>query len=86
MQEIQIECTPVFEFIYDNYNEFKSKVDKIIFILEGSSGSSKTSSIIQFLTVYAQENSNKVIRCGRSKMTWCIDTIWSDWEKYLNNT
>lgn len=84
MREIEIECTPVFEFIYDNYNEYKDTVDKIIFVLEGSSGSSKTSSIIQFLTIYAQENRQKTIRCGRSKMTWTIDTIWTDWRNYLD--
>jgi len=61
---MNIEVTPVFEFIYDNYLEYKDKVDKIILY-------------------YAQKNRNKKIRCGRSKMTWTIDSIWSDWKEYL---
>ena len=77
---MKLQATEVFEFIYTNYRESHGKFDKIGFVLEGSSGSSKTTSIIQFLQLYSQSNRNKKITCGRSKMTWTIPSIWTDFQ------
>ena len=76
---MELKATSVFEFIYDNYKPNQKQV----FVLEGSSGSSKTFSIIQWLTLYSQQNEYKKITCGRSKMTWTIDTIWEEFITYL---
>ena len=76
-----LKVTPVFDFLHTNYNPKK----KQIFVLEGSSGSSKTHSIIQFLTYYSQiHQESKRVTCGRLKMTWTISSIWDDFVKYLN--
>ena len=77
---MKLQATEVFAFIHNNYRESHKKYDKIGFVLEGSSGSSKTTSIIQFLQLYSQSNRNKKITCGRSKMTWTIPSIWTDFQ------
>ena len=77
---MKLQATEVFGFIYNNYKESHHKFDKIGFVLEGSSGSSKTHSIVQFLQLYSQSNRNKKITCGRSKMTWTIPSIWTDFQ------
>ncbi len=77
---MKLKATEVFDFIYRNYKESYKIYDKVGFVLEGSSGSSKTFSIIQFLQIYAQRNKRKKILCGRSVMTWTITSIWKDFK------
>jgi len=81
---MRLQATEVFGFIYKNYIADYKSYDKLGFVLEGSSGSSKTHSIIQFLQIYAQTNSRKKITCGRSKMTWTIPSIWTDFKNLCN--
>ena len=81
MNNGELEATVVFNFIHSNYVPGR----KQIFVLEGSSGSSKTQSIIQFLNYYCQINDNvrKKITAARAKMTWVRDSIWNDTVDYL---
>lgn len=59
--------TPVLEFLLDRYMENVGKYDKIGFVLEGSSGSSKTYSILQFpVYLHAGERGEAHSRGGRS--------------------
>ena len=76
-----LEATPVFDFLHSNYKEGI----KQIFVLEGSSGSSKTMSTIQFWAWYAQVKEGKKVTCARAKMTWTISSIWEDVNTYLRS-
>ena len=80
---IDLKGTPVLKFLCEAYVKYKDEADKIVFVLEGSSGSSKTYSIMQFLSYYASINKKKKIIAGRGQMTWTIATIWQDWKDYI---
>lgn len=70
--------TPVLEFLLDRYMENAGKYDKIGFVLEGSSGSSKTYSILQFLYIYMQANVGKRIVGAAESRVRVVPTIWND--------
>lgn len=77
---MQLQVTEVFDFIHRNYIASFENYDKVGFVLEGSSGSSKTHSIIQFLQTYDSSVKDAKITCGRAKMTWTIPSIWEDFK------
>lgn len=76
-----MEVTKVFEFLYKNFN-FNHKLNdpKRTFVLEGSSGSSKTRSIIQTIIVYCQTNHGKKkrITIGRANYSTTMTLISAD--------
>lgn len=83
---IDINGTKVFEFIYKNFNfNYKREDPQKIFILEGSSGSSKTYSIIQTLILYCiqNKNRNKRIVIARAKYSWLKDAPMQDFINML---
>lgn len=80
-RNLEMQVTPVFDKIQANFNfDYKKDNPKKIFILEGSSGSSKTTSILQIIFVYCAQNINKrkKITCARAKYSWCKDSILKD--------
>ncbi len=83
---IDINGTRVFEYIYNNFNfNYKREDPQKIFILEGSSGSSKTTSIIQTLILYCIQNKgkNKRIVIARAKYSWLKDAPMQDFINML---
>lgn len=73
-----MKVTKVFKNMFENFNfDYKPEQPKRVFVLEGSSGSSKTTSIIQLLIMYCQNNNgkNKKITALRAKYSWVKDTI-----------
>lgn len=80
-RNLEMQVTPVFDKIQANFNfDYKKDNPKKIFILEGSSGSSKTTSILQIFFIYCAQNINKrkKITCARAKYSWCKDSILKD--------
>ncbi len=78
----EIETTEIFEFLHNNYVGTK---DKVIFALEGSSGSSKSWSIIDFVIDYCRIHAyeNKLLTIGRESYKDCFDTVIHDFIKRL---
>lgn len=84
--ELKINVTPVFTKIQSNFNfDYKKTDHKRIFVLEGSSGSSKTTSILQLFIAYCAMNKDKrkKITCARAKYSWCKDSILKDFIEML---
>lgn len=79
----KLKGTEVFGFLLESYKWAKPKYDKVGYVLEGSSGSSKTVSIIQFLLMYAQSNQGKLITACRAKMTWVTPSIWQNFNELV---
>lgn len=86
---LKVVVTPVFDRLQKKFNyDFKpTNIDtgfegdpKKIFVLEGSSGSSKTTSILQNFIAYCGKNvdKHKKITCARAKYSWCQDSILKD--------
>lgn len=78
---LDLKVTTVFEFLYKNFNiDYKQDDPQKIFILEGSSGSSKTTSIIQMLIIYCVQNKNKNKRIviSRAKYSWLKSSPMTD--------
>lgn len=76
-----IDGTPVLGFLLSAYESSKGVHDKIGFVLEGSSGSSKTWSIMQFLLIYSQSHSRKRITCAKSTQVSLRASIWRDFSE-----
>lgn len=80
-KENQMQGTKVLKFLTDNFNfDHKLNDPKRTFVLEGSSGSSKTRSIIQLLILYCQHNhnKNKKITIGRANYSTVMTLISED--------
>lgn len=78
---VNIDVSPVFDRLQAKFNfNYNPKDNKRIFILEGSSGSSKTTSILQIFIAYCSQNidKRKKITCARAKYSWCKDSILKD--------
>lgn len=78
----EIETTEIFEFMH---NEYVGSNKKILFALEGSSGSGKTWSIIDFVIDYCRIHAyeNKLLTIGRESYKDCFDTVIHDFIKRL---
>ena len=78
-------ATEVFGDLWNAINTEENGERKYnIFGLEGGSRSSKTTSIIQALLIYALQSKEPLrISIFRKKKTWCRDTLWFDFKKYL---
>ena len=87
-RSVDITVTPVFTRLQKNFNfEYRPTDAKRIFVLEGSSGSSKTTSILQLFIAYCVKNidKRKKITCARAKYSWCKDSILKDFIDMLIN-
>lgn len=75
--------TPILEKFQKAYSENKYDV----YVLEGGSRSSKTFSIIQFMILWAYQNTGKQNRVliSRKKGTWITTTVLHDFQKVLKN-
>ena len=76
-----MKATRVFKNIHESFNyEYKPTDPQYTYVLEGSSGSSKTTSIIQLLINYCQFNNEKrkKITAARAKYSWTKDSILKD--------
>lgn len=59
--------------------------DKVNFVLEGGSRSTKTWSIIQWLLLYCQKNQGKEIVISRDRLTWLKATVFKDFKDILKD-
>lgn len=85
-KSIEMKGTRVLRYISKNFNfDYQPEQPKKVFVLEGSSGSSKTTSIIQTLIIYCIKNKNKGKRIvvARAKYSWLKDAPLEDFIKML---
>lgn len=85
-KSIEMKGTKVLRYISKNFNfDYQPEQPKKIFVLEGSSGSSKTTSIIQTLIIYCIKNKGKGKRIviARAKYSWLKDAPLEDFIKML---
>jgi phage terminase large subunit len=83
---LDIKGTKVFRFLYDNFTmNYKPEDPQKIFILEGSSGSSKTTSIIQLIIMYCILNKGKGKRIviARARYSWLKSAPLDEFIKWL---